>query len=195
MGLYWVRPYAFVSLDSRNRWYLGDMKTAGPVVASAFPKEKGSPLPSGAEYLAICDIVRSQLGSKDCPYQDFPALSNAAFIESERVNEERKAAAKASRNTSFPQIAPASQSHRPARPLYTWQRRCKENSRRMDMDVPWFRTCRRPISMGQHICTGTRVAHPEFLPGPGIPKQTYGFSVPRENQTVIRAFRSKHPAC
>ena len=107
----------------------------------------------------------------------------------------RKAAAKASRNTSFPQIAPASQSHRPARPLYTWQRRCKENSRRMDMDVPWFRTCRRPISMGQHICTGTRVAHPEFLPGPGIPKQTYGFSVPRENQTVIRAFRSKHPAC
>lgn len=95
MGLYWVRPYAFVSLDSRNRWYLGDMKTAGPVVASAFPKEKGSPLPSGAEYLAICDIVRSQLGSKDCPYQDFPALSNAAFIESERVNKERKAAAKA----------------------------------------------------------------------------------------------------
>ena len=72
MGLYWVRPYAFVSLDSRNRWYLGDMKTAGPVVASAFPKEKGSPIPSGAEYLAICDVVRSQLGSKDCPYQDFP---------------------------------------------------------------------------------------------------------------------------
>ena len=107
----------------------------------------------------------------------------------------RKVAAKASRNTSFPQIAPASQLHRPARPLYTWQRRCKENSRRMDMDVPWFRTCRRPISTGQHICTGTRLAHPEFLPGPGIPKQTYGFSVPRENQTVIRAFRSKHPAC
>jgi len=71
------------------------MKTAGPVVASAFPKEKGSPIPSGAEYLAICDVVRSQLGSKDCPYQDFPALSNAAFIESERVNKERKAAAKA----------------------------------------------------------------------------------------------------
>ena len=95
MGLNWVRPYAFVSLDSRNRWYLGDMKTAGSVVASAFPKEKGSPIPSGAEYLAICDVVRSQLGSKDCPYQDFPALSNAAFVESERVNKERKAAAKA----------------------------------------------------------------------------------------------------
>ena len=38
--------------------------------------------------------------------------------------------------------------------------------------------------MGQHICTGTRVAHPEFLPGPGIPKQTYGFSVPREDQSI-----------
>lgn len=96
MGIYWARPLLFINMDSRNRWYLGDIAAAGRVVADAFPKEKDAPISDGSTYLSACAVVASQLGSDDCPQASFPELSNAAFVESERVNRERKAAEKAS---------------------------------------------------------------------------------------------------
>lgn len=95
MGLYWARPLTFINLDSRNRWFMGDAAKTGPSIASIVPKEKDTPIHDGAYYLAVCDAIRAELNSVDCPYNDFPSLSNAAFTESERVNKERKAAAKA----------------------------------------------------------------------------------------------------
>lgn len=95
MGLYWARPYNFISLDSRNRWFMADVAKAGSTIASIAPKEKDSPIHDGERYLAICDTVKSELGSNECPYADFPSLTAAAFVESERVNRERKVAEKA----------------------------------------------------------------------------------------------------
>ncbi len=92
MGLYWVRPHLLIHLVSRNRWYLGDIAAAGQTVADVFPKEKDSPITDGYAYLAICDTVSAQLGTEECPYSTFSSLSNAAFIESERVNKEREKA-------------------------------------------------------------------------------------------------------
>lgn len=96
MGLYWVRPNSFINLDSRNRWFMGDVAGAGSAIAEVAPKENDSPIHDGRRYLSICDSIRSKLGSPDCPFGSFPALSDAAFNESERVNKERKAAAKMS---------------------------------------------------------------------------------------------------
>ena len=59
------------------------------------PKEKDSPIHDGEPVPRICDAIRAELGSDACPYADFPSLSNAAFVESERVNKEKKAAEKA----------------------------------------------------------------------------------------------------
>lgn len=95
MGLYWARPLRFISLDSRNRWFMGDMALAGTALAQAVPKEKSSPIHDGAAYLATCDTALAQLGSEACPYASLPELSHVAFLESERVNQETKAAAKA----------------------------------------------------------------------------------------------------
>lgn len=95
MGLYWARPYNFISLDSRNRWFMDDVAKAGSTIAGIAPKEKDSPIHDGERYLAICDTVKSELGSNECPYVDFPSLTAAAFVESERVNRERKVAEKA----------------------------------------------------------------------------------------------------
>lgn len=95
MGLYWARPLRFINLDSRNRWFMGDMALAGTALAQITPKEKSSPIHDGAAYLAICDTALAQLGSEACPYASLPELSYAAFQESERVNQEKKAAAKA----------------------------------------------------------------------------------------------------
>ncbi len=96
MGLYWVRPFQFVNMDSRNRWYAGDMAGAGQGVAAVFPKEKDTPITDGFAYLSIRDEVIAHLGAGDCPHMTLPELSDAAFSESERVNRERRAAAKAS---------------------------------------------------------------------------------------------------
>lgn len=95
MGLYWARPLRFISLDSRNRWFLGDMALAGTALAQAAPKEKSAPVHDGRTYLAICDTALGQLGSEACPYASLPELSHAAFRESERVNKEKKEAEKA----------------------------------------------------------------------------------------------------
>ena len=92
MGLYWARPYSFISLDSRNRWFMADVAKAGSTIAGIVPKEKDSPVHDGERYLAICDTIKSELGSEECSYADFPSLTAAAFVESERVNQERKAA-------------------------------------------------------------------------------------------------------
>lgn len=95
MGLYWVRPFDFINLDSRNRWFMGDAAAAGYAISSIAPKEKGSAIPSGREYLALCDKIRAQLGTAECSYESFPQLSDAAFRESERVNKEKRAGIKA----------------------------------------------------------------------------------------------------
>ena len=95
MGLYWARPYSFISLDPRNRWFMADVAKAGAAIADIVPKEKDSPVHDGERYLAICDTIKSELGSDGCPYTDFPSLTAAAFVESERVSQERKAAEKA----------------------------------------------------------------------------------------------------
>ena len=95
MGLYWARPCSFISLDSRNRWFMADVAKAGTAIAGIVPKEKDSPVHDGNRYLDICDTIKSELGSEECSYADFPSLTAAAFVESERVNRERKVAEKA----------------------------------------------------------------------------------------------------
>lgn len=97
VGLFWSRPYMFINLDSRNRWYLGDRAEAGLAVSEVMPKEKDSAnvIRNGEKYLSICDAVKSALNSDVCSYFDFPSLSNAAYVESLRANEQRKAAEKA----------------------------------------------------------------------------------------------------
>lgn len=96
MGLFWARPHTFVNLDQRNRWFLGDMTGAGQDIANVVPKEGDAPVHDGKRYLGICDAIRRRFGSEECPFADFPELSNAAFEESERFNKEKIAAAKAS---------------------------------------------------------------------------------------------------
>lgn len=70
------------------------MAHAGSACSEVVPNEKSGAIPTGEGYLAICDTVRSQLGSVDCLQEDIPALSYAAWLESERVNQEKREAAK-----------------------------------------------------------------------------------------------------
>lgn len=76
MGLYWIRPYAFINLDSRNRWFIADTKNMpGEVVVAAGKTFKK--VPYAADYLGIKDLCKkvwirvnmSTRASRICPIQ------------------------------------------------------------------------------------------------------------------------------
>ncbi|MCD8148678.1 MAG: hypothetical protein LUE92_03735 [Clostridiales bacterium] len=91
MGLYWIRPYVFVNLDSRNRWYMtepGNMPT--DYVAKVKPMLAKNL--SAEQYLEIVGLCRQALDSRKYVYSTFPELSYYAWVISEQVNQEQKAA-------------------------------------------------------------------------------------------------------
>ncbi len=91
MALYWIRPYEFINLDSRNRWYICNPEN----MPADYIESIGAfeTVPNGAEYLEIVDKSRAILEKGDYRYKNFPELSYYAWIISEQVNEENRAAA------------------------------------------------------------------------------------------------------
>lgn len=96
VGLFLLRPACFLGLDSRNRWYLKEWETLGAEIAQVIPENP----PTGEEYLQLCDAVNSELATGKYEFSNFAELSHAAFVESERVNKERKAARQAQEQES-----------------------------------------------------------------------------------------------
>ena len=91
MGLYWICPYEYINLDSRNRWYICNPEN----MPSDFIESVGnfSTVPSGEKYLQINDRCRSILEKGNYRYKNFPELSYYAWIVSEEVNEENRVVA------------------------------------------------------------------------------------------------------
>ena len=88
MGLYWIRPYAFINLDSRNRWFIADTKNMpGEVVVAAGKTFKK--VPYAADYLGIKDLCKKVLDTGEYEYKSFPDLSYTAWVISEKVNQEK----------------------------------------------------------------------------------------------------------
>ena len=91
MGLYWICPYEYINLDSRNRWYICNPEN----MPSDFIESVGnfSTVPSGEKYLQINDRCRSILEKGNYRYKNFPELTYYAWIVSEEVNEENRVVA------------------------------------------------------------------------------------------------------
>lgn len=90
MGLYWVRPYCFINLDSRNRWYITNIENMPSEFVESV-KEKLNTLPSAEEYLFIKDACKSVLEAGEYKYKNYPELSYYAWMISEQVNQEKAA--------------------------------------------------------------------------------------------------------
>lgn len=88
MGLYWIRPYAYLNLDGRNRWFLCDEKNMPQFVVEQLNGLKN--VPTAEEYLQYIHIVEQALKNGTYPYKNFPELSNDSFVISEQVNEENR---------------------------------------------------------------------------------------------------------
>lgn len=88
MGLYWIRPYYFLSLDSRNRWYLQDPEKY--VFSENETVAKLRNVPQAAEYIAIQEACKNQLAAEDSRFNSLVELTFAAWELSEKVNAEKK---------------------------------------------------------------------------------------------------------
>lgn len=88
MALYWIRPYKFINLDSRNRWFL--MKSGSMPDEYIEAVQPLNQLPTGEQYLIICENTQRAISESDYDYKSFPELSAKAWIVSEEVNESKK---------------------------------------------------------------------------------------------------------
>lgn len=90
MGLYWIRPYTYINLDSRNRWYISNVENM-PVEFVESIKKKINKVPNAADYLFIKDACMKALEDGRYEYKNYPELSYKAWVVSEQVNQQNAA--------------------------------------------------------------------------------------------------------
>ena len=97
MGLYWIRPYEFINLDSKNRGFLSDpdhMPANVVAVASAMKT-----VPTAEKYLELRDECMEAFQKGIYEYNTFPELSYTAWVTSKE--EEGKKDESGKSNASF----------------------------------------------------------------------------------------------
>ena len=91
MGLYWIRPYTYINLDSRNRWYISNVENMPAEFVNSI-KKKINKVPNATDYLFIIDACIKALEVGSYEYKNYPELSYSAWIVSEQVNRQKAAA-------------------------------------------------------------------------------------------------------
>jgi len=87
MGLYWIRPEAFINLDAKNRAFISNDKNMTPEFVNVFGYI--NKMPSGNEYLAIIEAARASLNSGRYKYSTFPELSFQAWHSTQKNTEDK----------------------------------------------------------------------------------------------------------
>lgn len=86
IGLFWIRPFTFLSLDSKTRWFLNrDALLLDNALDNAL-NIKTDNVPSGATYLQICSWLKERTQNKKLPFTNIPDLVCQALNEASRVN-------------------------------------------------------------------------------------------------------------
>ncbi len=89
MGLYWARPSSYLSLDSRNQWFLRGEAGLPPALLDLIGDL--TEVPDGKQYLRISAEIGQELGEGGYPFASIPELSYFAWAFSEAVNKQKKA--------------------------------------------------------------------------------------------------------
>ena len=88
MGLFWIRPFEYINLDSINRWYLSNPNNIPEEFINKANNFKF--VFSGEDYLNLCSDCREILENRDYSYNNFPELYRVAFALAEEINAEKK---------------------------------------------------------------------------------------------------------
>lgn len=79
MGLYWIRPFTFINLDTKNRAFLSDLNNMPANVVEEV-KELGAYPPFADQYLKLCEECGDALKTGQYKYKNFPELSYYAWL-------------------------------------------------------------------------------------------------------------------
>lgn len=80
-GLYWVRPWAFLSLDRNSKVYIS--KKLGVPIGLNGPKRRCS----SADYLAVMDALEPRFQESSYPVHSYPELSLEAWMYKDPISE------------------------------------------------------------------------------------------------------------
>ncbi len=81
MGLYWIRPRAFISFDSRNRDFI---KAHQKELTDELASLNDNTLPDAKTYLAMRDSLLAMFAKEDSAYKSFPEFSYSAWKETQQ---------------------------------------------------------------------------------------------------------------
>ena len=77
VGLYWIRPYTYLNLDSVNRSFLLNNEKFESIKTIS----KLNRVPDAETYLKIIDICRESFNEDEITYRNFPELSHTAWLK------------------------------------------------------------------------------------------------------------------
>lgn len=88
MGLYWIRPYAYLNLDERNRKYLLDESNK---ISKEIPSISNlRKLPTAEEYIQLISLCKSIFSQSQSAYKSFQELSYQAWKNSTPSSKNKK---------------------------------------------------------------------------------------------------------
>lgn len=99
MGLYWIRPYTYINLDSRNRDFLSDDTYFSDNIVSNIKSLKS--VPSAKKYLDIRDACMNEFEKGKNEFKSFPELSYSAWVVSVENDNAEKDAKSGKSNAAF----------------------------------------------------------------------------------------------
>ena len=88
MGLFWIRPYAFINLDSRNRWFIANPSFIEQSFIDIEPSLNS--VPTGAVYLNFCAAASELISQGNYPFRSFPEMSAYAWTSAKEDDEKEK---------------------------------------------------------------------------------------------------------
>ena len=90
MALFWIRPYTYLNLDGRTRWFIALDEYMPADYIKSLGKMKD--IMACDEYLALVEATKKVLAEQNYNYKNFVELSYFAWMISEKVNAENRVA-------------------------------------------------------------------------------------------------------
>ena len=87
MGLYWIRPSAYLNLDETNRNYLLDKDN--PLSEQLKIISSMKQLPQGKDYLELVEVCKKYFNNEDSLFDSFPELSALAWKAKDPESEKK----------------------------------------------------------------------------------------------------------
>lgn len=146
MGLFWIRPYTYLNLDGRNRWFVNDERNMPQEFIELIDDFKY--VPTGEEYLEIVKTCKAAIDKGDYKYKNFPELSYYAFTISEEVNNEHRQVDQSVQETvNSPQVQeitneywPSLEEYNPNMTALQWTEFLAEDSKTYSATLTMLRT-------------------------------------------------------